>query len=103
VELPEYFEALNKDFRYQLTCIGGHAPIYVAQKISGNRFRIAGGRQGLEVSGQVTGIRKDPYAEKHPIRVEEEKPSAEQGYYLAPEVYGQPETKGIQWVRNRRS
>ena len=27
--------------RYQLTCIGGFAPVYVAEKISGGRFRIA--------------------------------------------------------------
>src|SRR5262249_38140051 len=27
VELPEWFEALNRDFRYQLTSIGGLAPL----------------------------------------------------------------------------
>lgn len=26
IELPEWFEALNRDVRYQLTCIGGVAP-----------------------------------------------------------------------------
>ena len=35
VALPDWFEAANKDFRYQLTCIGGYAPVYVAEKISG--------------------------------------------------------------------
>ena len=30
VELPEWFEALNRDFRYQLTCIGGFAPLPIA-------------------------------------------------------------------------
>ena len=33
VALPDWFEAANKDFRYQLTCIGGYAPVYVAEKI----------------------------------------------------------------------
>ena len=42
IELPEYFEALNRDFRYQLTCISGFAPVYIAKKIAGNRFKIAG-------------------------------------------------------------
>jgi len=50
VELPDWFGALNKDFRYQLTCIGCFAPIYIAEKISGNRFKIAGGKPLMEVS-----------------------------------------------------
>ncbi|HEX8155466.1 MAG TPA: hypothetical protein VF698_20200, partial [Thermoanaerobaculia bacterium] len=57
VELPDYFEALNRDFRYQLTCIGGHAPIYIAREIREGQFKIAGGTAGLKVSWQVTGIR----------------------------------------------
>jgi hypothetical protein len=30
VTLPDWFESLNREFRYQLTCIGGFAPVYVA-------------------------------------------------------------------------
>ncbi len=92
VELPDWFEALNQDFRYQLTCIGGFAPVYVAQEIQDNRFQIAGGTSGIKVSWQVTGIRHDPYAEAHRIPVEEEKPPEEQGTYLHPVEYGKPET-----------
>lgn len=88
VTLPDYFEALNKDFRYQLTCLGEHAPVYVAGKVNDNQFRIAGGYAGLEVSWQVTGIRKDPYAEVHRMAVEEGKPPHEIGRFLNPEVYG---------------
>jgi hypothetical protein len=94
VELPDWFEALNQDFRYQLTCIGGFAPVYVAQEIQNNRFQIAGGTPGLKVSWQVTGIRHDPYAEAHRIPVEEEKPPEERGTYLHPAEYGMPETLG---------
>jgi len=36
VELPYYFGAVNKDFRYQLTCIGGFAPVYIAEEMSGS-------------------------------------------------------------------
>ena len=82
IELPPWFETLNRDFRYQLTCIGGFAPVYIAGEIAGNRFRIAGGKAGLKVSWQVTGIRKDPYAENHRIQVELDKPPAEQGSCL---------------------
>jgi hypothetical protein len=95
VFLPEYFEALNKDFRYQLTCIGGFANVYVSKEVSGNRFTIAGGRPNLKVSWQVTGIRKDPYAEKNRVQVEVEKSSDERGKYLYPAAYGAPESMGI--------
>jgi hypothetical protein len=79
VTLPAWFEALNMDFRYQLTCIGGYAPVYVASEVSGNEFRIAGGRSGLKVSWQVTGIRHDPYANAHRIPVEVDKPTNARG------------------------
>ena len=100
IALPEWFETLNRDFRYQLTCIGAFAPVYVAEKIAGSRFRIAGGRTGLEVSWQVTGTRKDPWAEANRPAVEQDKPAAEQGTYLHPEAYGQPEEMSVEWVRN---
>ncbi len=103
VQLPEYFEALNHDFRYQLTCIGGFATVYIAEKISENHFKIAGGKPGMEVSWQVTGIRHDPYAVANRIAVEEDKPTEECGYYLHPKAYGLPEEKGIETVRNPRS
>lgn len=96
VELPVWFETLNKDFRYQLTSIGSPGPnLYIAQEIESNRFQIAGGTPGSKVSWQVTGIRQDPYAEAHPIAVEEEKPAEEQGTYLHPLEYGQPESAGL--------
>jgi hypothetical protein len=66
VDLPDWFEPLNGDFRYQLTCIGGFAPVYIAEKVRNSRFKIAGGRHGSEVSWQVTGVRKDRWALEHP-------------------------------------
>jgi hypothetical protein len=96
VELPEYFEALNRDFRYQLTPIGGPAPnLYVAEEIKGNRFRLAGGEPGLKVSWQVTGIRDDASARANPMRVEVDKAPNKQGLYVDPESQGQPRSKGI--------
>jgi hypothetical protein len=79
VELPDYFAALNRDFRYQLTPIGAHAPVYVSQKVKNNKFGIAGGTPGLEVSWQVTGIRQDDYAKEHPIVVDTAKSPAHRG------------------------
>jgi hypothetical protein len=100
VTLPAYFEALNMDFRYQLTCIGGYAPVYVAEEISANQFMIAGGTPGLKVSWQVTGTRHDPYANQNRIVVEEDKPAAEQGRYLYPAGYGQPSQKTVTFLRS---
>jgi hypothetical protein len=100
VELPKWFEALNRDFRYQLTCIGGFAPVYIAEKMKENRFKIAGGSAGLEVSWQVTGIRKDAYANAHRLPVEEDKPAKERGSYLHPETFGKPEELGVEWKLN---
>ena len=95
VQLPEWFETLNRDFRYQLTCIGEFAPVYIRQKIAGNRFKIAGGSVGMEVSWQVTGIRQDVWANAHRLTVEENKASEEQGKYLHPKEYNQPNSMGI--------
>ena len=88
VEMPAYFEALNREFRYQLTCIGGFAEVYIAEEMSDNRFSIAGGKSGMKVSWQVTGVRKDPFALANPIEVEVNKARSERGTYLHPEAYG---------------
>lgn len=92
VQLPDWFEALNEDFRYQLTCIGGYAPVYIAEEVKNNQFKIAGGSTGLKVSWQVTGIRHDPYAEANRIVVEEPKAPEDQGRYLFPAGYGQSQS-----------
>jgi hypothetical protein len=114
IELPDWFGILNKDFRYQLTAIGAPGPnLYIAEEIpeattntkyssksssnknKNSRFKIAGGTSGMKVSWQVTGIRKDPWANANRIQVEEDKPDKERGYYLHPDLYGQPEERGI--------
>jgi hypothetical protein len=96
VSLPDWFQALNRDFRYQLTAIGGPAPgLYVAEEVADNQFRIAGGPAHGKVSWQITGIRHDPWADSHRIPVEEDKPAAEIGLYLHPDAYGLPAELGI--------
>ena len=96
VELPEWFEALNGDFRYQLTGVGGPAPnLHVAEEVSENRFKIAGGEEGMKVCWQVTGSRKDPWAAANPFEVEQEKPEEERGRYLEPSLYDAPEEQRV--------
>jgi hypothetical protein len=96
VNMPEWFEALNMKFRYQLTAIGAPGPnLYIKQKIKNNTFIIAGGDAGMEVSWMVTGIRHDPFAEKNRIPIEEFKNEKDQGKYLHPKAYNQEDEKGI--------
>ncbi len=96
VTMADWFEALNKDFRYQLTAIGAPGPnLYIAEKINGNKFRISGGSAGMEVSWQVTGVRQDAYANENRIEVEELKKPEERGKYLHPTAFGQPKEMGI--------
>ena len=90
VSLPDWFEALNRDFRYQLTSLGAFMPLFIKEKVSGNKFRIGGGMPGGEASWQVTGIRHDAYADAHRIPIEEAKEPANRGQYLTPAVFGQP-------------
>ena len=79
VVLPAWFEALNTDFRYQLTCIGKCSPVYVSRKLSNNHFAIDGGDPGMEVSWQVTGVRSDSWARANPLQVEVDKNGANRG------------------------
>ncbi len=126
IELPDWFGILNKNFRYQLTAIGAPGPnLYIAEEISdmttntntkyssskrsssnknknNSRFKIAGGASAMKVSWQVTGIRRDPWANANRIQVEEDKPEKELGYYLHPDVYSQPEEKGISHLLSKR-
>ena len=67
----------------------------VARRIEGNRFVIQTDVPATEVSWQVTGIRKDPFAERNRIPVEQEKPEAERGLYLHPEAWGRPPEEGV--------
>jgi hypothetical protein len=96
VVLPEWFEALNRDFRYQLTSLGAPAPyLHVAEKVVSGHFRIAGGAPNAEVSWQVTGIRQDAWANANRIPTEVVKKAGEKGRYLHPAALGQPKGMAI--------
>ena len=99
VTLPEWFEAVNRDLRYQLTVIGTFAQAIVSEKVKHNRFTIRTNAPNVEVSWQVTGVRSDAVMLKHPFKAEEDKPERERGTYLNPEAYGRPEERGAAWVR----
>jgi len=86
ITLPDYFEALNRDFRYQLTVIGQFAQAIVDAEISGNHFAIRTDKPNVKVSWQVTGIRHDAWANKNRIPTSVEKTGGERGKLLHPDA-----------------
>ena len=84
VQMPEYFDALNRDFRYQLTVIGSFAQAIVKEEIKGNQFVIQTSEPLIKVSWQVTGVRQDRYAEDNRIAVEVDKEPEKRGTLLYP-------------------
>ena len=96
VELPDYFEEINRDFHYQLTAIGAPGPnLYIAREIANNQFKVAGGQPLMKVSWTVTGVRNDPYMREYGAPVEQDKPAEHRGKYLHPELYGQPKEMAV--------
>jgi hypothetical protein len=96
VELPDWFASLNRDIRYALTAIGAPMPnLHVKTRAAGGRFALAGAEPGGEVSWQLTGIRKDAWADANRIEVELEKRGKDRGHFLHPLEHGQPASKGI--------
>jgi hypothetical protein len=100
VQLPEWFETLNRDFRYQLTVIGQFSQAIVASEVANHQFTIQTEKPNVKVSWQVTGIRQDAWANAHRIPVEESKPEAERGFYLHPELFGAAAEKSIAVARH---
>lgn len=100
VTLPSYFEAANKDFRYQLTTIGSFAQAIVKEKVTGNKFVIQTSTPNVEVSWQITAVRADKYANENRILPEKEKEF--KGTYLHPELYGAGHEQSETFVRNQK-
>ena len=99
VDLPGYFEAENKDFKYQLTVIGQFAQAIIGEEIRNNQFIIRTDKPNVKVSWQVTGVRNDPFAQRNRIVAEVEKSPKEKGKYLYPELYGQSREQGITFMK----
>jgi hypothetical protein len=88
VTMPAWFEALNSDFRYQLTPVGQFSQAMIASEIKDRKFVIRTSKPHVKVSWQVTGIRQDAWAQAHRIPTEEVKPANEQGHFMHPELFG---------------
>ena len=74
IQLPDYFLALNKDYRYLAQGLSDAMPdlhlvhgVYRQWFVGKPIFAIGGGTPGGTISWQVTGVRKDPLILKNPI------------------------------------
>lgn len=95
VELPDYFEAINRDYAYQLTPVGTPGLVYIEQEIENGAFLIAGGMPGGKVSWSVTGVRNDAFVRANPLPAEQPKPADQVGKYVTPSLFGKPPEDGI--------
>jgi len=99
VHLPDYFESINKNFRYALTVVDDSdaetfVQAKVARKIKNNAFKIRTSAPNVEVSWRVEAVRNDLYVRVHGAPVEEDKSAENRGTFLQPELYGMPQSRG---------
>jgi hypothetical protein len=102
IQLPDYFEEVNRDFRYQLTVVDEDeefALAKVTKKMVGNRFQIRTNRPNVEVCWEVKAVRNDLFVRRHGAPVEVDKPEHERGKYQQPELYDQPKEKGVHYYQ----
>jgi hypothetical protein len=92
VQLPDYFEEINKDFRYQLTIVDldNFAMVRVAHEIKDSAFEIRTSQAHIKVSWRVEGVRNDRWMREYGAPSEVDKPEHLRGTYVSPELYGQP-------------
>ncbi len=88
ITLPDYFDALNNNCKYSLTCVGQFAQAIVSEEEHNNQFTIQTDKPNVKVSWMITGVRHDPTANLYHITPVVDKPAGEKGYYLVPEAYG---------------
>jgi len=103
VTLPDYYEALNKDSRYQLTVIGSFAQAIISKEVSNNKFEIATSIPNVKVSWEVKGVRNDARMKQHPFVAEEIKTGAQKGKYWDPASHNQPESMSVSYDKSIES
>lgn len=104
VELPEYFQSINANFKYQLTVLGKtFAQAIVSEEIQGNRFQIHTNQPGIKVSWRIEADRNDMRIKVRRPKDVEDKTGVERGLYQHPEYYNQSASKGMDYDPKSRS
>ncbi len=98
VQLPDYFDEINTNFKYQLTVIDDGDEFVMAKvtkEVAANRFQVRTSKPGTKVSWRVEADRNDLYVRaKRPTDIRE-KTGYEFGKYQHPELYGLPASRGM--------
>ncbi len=98
VKLPAYFQSINRDFRYQLTVIDDGVDFVqakVVREITDNAFTLRTSKPNVKVSWEVKAVRNDAWCRAHTAPIEFAKRPDERGKYLAPQLFGQPQTASL--------
>ena len=103
VTMPDYFDAININFSYNLTAIGSKADLFIKSEIADRKFEIAGGNPGQKVSWTVYADRNDAYVQQNPdAKLNEVDKGEDRGKYLMPVLFGQPKEQGIFYKLERQ-
>lgn len=100
VTLPDYFEEINTNYKYQLTIVDDRdaadfVAVKVSKKIRQNRFQIRTSAPNVEVSWRVEADRNDLYVRRKQPKDVLDKEGPEIGTYQHPELYHQDRSKVI--------
>ena len=103
VVLPDYFEDINTNFKYQLTVVddgdsAGFVMAKVSRAIRGNQFQVRTNEPRATVSWRIEADRNDRYVQANPQRDVSEKGPRERGTYVQPELYGRPKSEGESYL-----
>lgn len=99
ITLPDYFEAINKDYRYQLTVIGSFAQAIISKEITNNQFEIATNQPNIKVSWEVKALRNDGYMKYvNTMQTVEDKVGGAKGKYYTPQAHKISENRGIMYM-----
>ncbi|MBC7509258.1 MAG: hypothetical protein H7320_11005 [Ferruginibacter sp.] len=103
VKLPDYFEAINKDFRYQLTVVGVFAQAIISKEVSNNQFEIAANVPNVKVSWEVKGVRNDAHMKRFPFKDVLEKDALMKGTYVDPAAHDLPASRAYRYQSTQSS
>ncbi len=98
VELPEYFDKIDRNPTYDLTVIDGgddFVLVKVVREVQNNVFTIRTSAPRTKVSWRVEAIRNDRWVQRYGYLATQEKEEENRGRYVSPELYGQPVEMGI--------
>lgn len=103
VQLPDYYDLINRNASYQLTPVGAAMPnLYISKEIENGVFNISGGVPGKKVSWTLTAERNDPYLQQNPQKRENVVDKGDKrGKYLMPGLFNQPDEKGIIYKKRK--